>query len=111
RAVCFDRHFAFRKQPGAAEFFRTESEMIVTRGYEPPIAEVRPSPRVARRGTAYVRACVDEAGTPNDVTVLEGLGEDADATLTTTLRGWKWRPAKLRGEAIPACRVLRLGFP
>ena len=105
---CFRRRFTFAKDPQLDDFFRTEGEMVVTRAYHPPRPEFVPAlPPIDAEGSVWVRVCPDKDGAPKDITVLRGLRPDIDRRVTAGLAGWRYRPARLRGKAVPACKIER----
>lgn len=108
KASCFQRRFSFEKDPQPEAFFRTEGEMVVARAYHPPRPEfVPPIAPIDAEGSVWVRVCPDIKGVPKDITVLRGLRDDVDTKLTSALAEWKYRPARLRGKAVPACKIER----
>ena len=105
---CFRRTFSFEKNPEPDAFFRTEGEMIVTRAFHPPRPEfVPPVPPIDAEGSVWVRVCPDEKGDPKDITVMRGLRQDVDIAVADTLSGWRYRPARLQGHAVPSCKIER----
>ena len=106
--VCFPRRFRFRREPVAEEFFTTNAENIVTRGYQPPLRHYGPLPPPPGAGPMFVRMCPGKDGIPQDVTVIIGVGEPADSDVARTLMNWRYQPARLRGEVIAACEMVRI---
>jgi TonB family protein len=106
--ACFQRRFTFRKNADLEDFFRTEGEMIVTRNYHPAMPAYRPPLQLIRAdGPVYVRVCPGKDGVPADITVLQGLGTNVNAQVAQALVDWRYRPARLRGKAVPSCRIER----
>jgi len=108
QASCFRRTFSFERNPQPDAFFRTEGEMIITRAFHAARPEfVPPIPPIDAEGSVWVRVCPDIKGDPKDITVLRGLREDVDVAITQHLLGWRYRPARLRGKAVPSCKIER----
>jgi outer membrane biosynthesis protein TonB len=109
-AACFQRKFRFRKQPEPELFFKTDADTIVTRGYDAPLPEYRPPvpPLPGATGDVYVRLCGEADGKMRDITILEAPSPQAKEHVKHAVAIWRYRPAKLRGEPIPACLVERV---
>jgi TonB family protein len=110
RPGCLERRYRFRRNPAPEDFFRTEADSVITRDYQPPLPMQTPAPAAPSR-PVYVRVCPDAQGAPVDVTILEGASPVEDAQVARTVQGWRYQPAHLRGQPIPACTMVRVPPP
>jgi hypothetical protein len=57
-----------------------------------------------------VEVCVSETGDVSDVTVRESACHDADSTLTSAMRNWRYRPLRLKGMPRAFCHPIKVVY-
>jgi TonB family protein len=77
-------------------------------GDPPAYTEMARKARV--QGVVIVEAVIDEQGNVAATKVLKGLPMGLDQEAVDSLRTWKFKPAALRGKAVPVYYVLTVNF-
>jgi protein TonB len=59
------------------------------------------------RSTSVFKTCVGATGEVTSVSMLKSSGyAEYDAALVAALRGWRYRPYQIGGEAVPVCGIV-----
>lgn len=84
---------------------------------ERPVIEVHTNPRYtedARKqrinGVVVVEARIDATGAVTQVTVLDSLDPGLDQNAVATVQQWRFKPARLNGEAKPSVTAITVNF-
>jgi TonB family protein len=96
----------FRRAPSPGMFLLPDADALVTREFLRPKEIEAPLPKGSHRKRAdqvTARICVDTAGKPRSVTILRSGDPDFAANVRRAVMTWRFEPAKLRGQVIPAC--------
>lgn len=60
---------------------------------------------------AWLKVCVDEAGSVSGVFPFETTSPAAMAAFSAAVRTWKFKPFETNGQPLPICSMARLSYP
>lgn len=69
-----------------------------------------PTPKIHAAFT-WLKVCVDESGAVSGVYPFETTAPQVTLAFSDAVRGWKFKPFELNGQAMPVCSMARLAYP
>jgi hypothetical protein len=66
---------------------------------------------LAKQEATWVKVCLDATGAPTRADAYETTSTTASRAFVAAAKTWTFRPFMLRGQAVPACALVRMAYP